>query len=117
MLFLSMCIASCNASSSVGTAWWDINPTSTVENVIGDAGFAMNAKLVELSEEAISKNVALTDKYGEDQNVAVQIGINATAAVSNSLANAAKSNTVIRSVSVAIGAESDATNAKNPLSN
>ena len=62
----------------------------------------------EIPEEAADKGITYVDSYGEDANVAIELGRNAKAAVTEAAIEGASSNTVIRSVSIAIGAESDA---------
>jgi len=82
---------------------------TNLETLIGDK-FASKSSIVEISPIAESKNVGFVDKYGEDQNVAVEIGKNAKASVNSASLDAASSNTIARSVSVAIGACTVATN-------
>ena len=64
----------------------------------------VNVDRVQLSGEAAARGVTFTHSKGDDQNVAIEIGRGAVAAVDEAAANAAPSNTVLRSVSVAIGA-------------
>lgn len=72
---------------------------------------------VEMPAAAASNGVTFVDAYGENANVAISIGRNAKAGVTTNALDAAKSNTVVRSVSIAIGAESDATESDTSTKN
>lgn len=72
-------------------------------------GKGIETEPVEVPAEASAKGISFVDKYGEDQNVAIAIGRDAKAAVSKEALEQAPSNTIARSVSIAIGAKSDAT--------
>lgn len=72
---------------------------------------------VVVPESAADKGVTFVDQYGENQNVAIAIGRNAKAGVTEEALEGAASNTVVRSVSIAIGAESDATLSENSIKN
>ncbi len=85
-------------------------------NELEESLSALNISPVELPEGMAGRGVTFTDGYGEDQNVAVSIGRNARAAVDPSSLGAVNGSTVLRSVSVAIGAESNALDASKPTS-
>lgn len=63
---------------------------------------------VVLSAEAVAASNRFVDAYGEDQNSAIEIGDNAKARVEPSSVEG-RTNVIIRSVSIAIGANADAT--------
>ena len=69
----------------------------------------LSTEEIVIPESASGKGVTFVDQYGEDQNVAIEIGRNSKAKVSDEALEGAASNTVARSVSIAIGAEADAT--------
>lgn len=77
----------------------------------------LNTAEIAMPSSAEQKGVTFVDQYGEDANVAIEIGRNAKAKVADEALYKAASNTVVRSVSIAIGAESDATVAGSPTKN
>ena len=101
--------------------------SNAFEFAIVDAKDAVDAELVALSqfaveyadgkvnadvtipESAARRGVSTVDMYGEDQNAAIELGRTARAAVSGATIAAAPSNTIVRSVSIAIGEHADAT--------
>ena len=68
-----------------------------------------------IPEDAAKRGVTWTDSHGDTHRGAVEIGEGARARVSPASMLAAPSNTVVRSVSVAIGPGADATDPSNPL--
>lgn len=86
------CVAAALALSSSGVQWQDVNPTQDVATAVAETARA-------------DVDGTFVDAYGEDANVAVELGRNARAAVSADV----PAGTVGRSVSVAIGAHADAT--------
>lgn len=109
------------------TAFWRLSSVLGARNKYGLVRFgdlagleacvsAIDVTPVKLPEEIAGRGVTFTDAYGEDQNVAVSIGRNAKGAVEGSALGAANGGTVLRSVSVAIGAESNALDASKPTS-
>lgn len=86
-----------------------------VDRKIDEKGIATEP--VEVPDEAAAKGISFVDQYGEDQNVAIAIGKDARAAVSKEALEQAPSNTIVRSVSIAIGAKSDATAGDSSIKN
>lgn len=89
--------------------------TNTLHSVIDSMHLATTE--VAIPQEAEDKGVTFVDTYGEDANVGVEIGRNAQAHVTTAALLDAPPNSIVRSVSIAIGAESDATIAENPIKN
>ena len=79
--------------------------TSELENdgADGKHPFITNGSFVELPKTVADRGVAFTNKHGGVQNAAVVIGVGAVGALSVADTVRAPSNTLLRSVSVAIG--------------
>lgn len=88
-----------------------INDDCLYDLVTGVAG-VNTVKRLTLTPTQISKGVTFV-KDGYDQNEAIEIGDDATASLSQSYVSSLNSPTVLRNVSVAIGARANATNPSN----
>lgn len=73
------------------------------------ASLNLGTEEVELPQVAADKGVTFIDSYGEKANAGIEVGANAKARVTQAALENAPSNTIVRSVSIAIGAEADAT--------
>lgn len=100
-------------SNAAEVKWKSLNAFDLDDNPLVVVDVSVDAVATDVSEKAAGKGVTFVDSHGEDQNVAVEIGKGAKAAVSGSALDEAPPNTVARSVSVAIGAFADATVSTN----
>lgn len=86
-----------------------------VTNKIAAATTNLNARPVIIPSTSAGRGVTFTDQYGENQNVAVEIGEGATAAVTTNALEAAPDNKVVRSTGVAVGGHAEVRNDADPL--
>jgi hypothetical protein len=100
-------------SANAGTIpWEEVPPDTPVDtNAITRTAEAV----VEISASDAARGVTFVDEDGIDQNAAIEIGRNAKAAPEAGVVGAAPDNAVVRSASIAIGDNADATDPGNPL--
>ena len=108
---------STNGSPETMSAIADAAKAATNYTDSAIAQLNLSTEEVVVPEAAADKGVTFVDQYGEDQNVAIAIGRNSKAGVTEAALENAASNTIVRSVSIAIGAESDATLSESSIKN
>ena len=112
-------IAAAGGATVKGSSLYSRPTYAQVERLIEATQASGGAVAVDIPADAAARGVTFTcakpnpddpsQTCGEEDNGAVEIGRNAKAAISQSALSAAPDGTVARSVSVAIGAEADAT--------
>jgi hypothetical protein len=95
------------------------NYTDKASKELGEkvASLNLGTEEVELPQTAADRGVTFIDIYGEKANAGIEVGENAKARVTAGALENAPSNTVVRSVSIAIGAEADATTDEDSIKN
>jgi hypothetical protein len=102
-----------------GQAWVRGTAAGTVaaDPVSALEGYMRQEPSISIPDADAARGITFKDPHGCEHNGAVEIGAGATAAVSQEAISAAPSNTVVRSVSVAVGPGADATDPSNPVKN
>ena len=85
------------------------DPVSALE------GYMRQEPSISIPDADAARGITFEDSHGCGHNGAVEIGAGARAEVSQEAISAAPSNTVVRSVSVAVGPGADATDPSNPV--
>lgn len=75
----------------------------------------LDARPVAMPLSSSGRGVTFVDSYGENQNVAIEIGEGARAAVTTNALESAADNKVVRSTGVAIGGHAEVRNDADPL--
>jgi hypothetical protein len=75
----------------------------------------LNARPVVTPPDVSERGVTFIDQYGENQNVAIEIGEGAKAAVTTNALESAADNKVVRSTGVAVGGHAEVRNDADPL--
>lgn len=107
----ALLLSGCGVAFAQTIPWERVPPDTPVDT---NSLNAVSAGRVEVPAEAAARGVTAEDSHGCAHDSAVQIGVGAMAHVSAAAILDAPSNTVVRSVSVAVGPGADATDPNNP---